>query len=245
MDDTSQNNTAAGVDAFIGRRIRALRTEAGLTQARAAAKLRLKAPALSAIETGRRQISLTELSDVCDRLGITLAQLLHVDPDEQMGSDTARRIRALRTGIPESVDIWRPKDELSEDEQRMLTEAARRRLEDRIINALGGEITRTELREAAVDAFDTADLLSVRDTQVALDQERPRPHGWEWGDDFPDMSPAGVAAARGHATRQIVAALRDRRAAKQWLDEQTAAKLTGQFIDPRDGRVTVAQYFTK
>jgi len=211
MNDASRDSTAPGVDAFIGRRIRALRTEAGLTQARAAAKLKLKAPALSAIETGRRAISITELADVCGRLGITLAQLLHVDPDEQLDDETAARVRALRTGLPESVDAWRPKDELTEDEQRMLTAATRRRLEDRIIHALDGSITREQLREAALDAFDSSDLLSVRDAQVSDDFDAaaevpPDAFGWLGR---PDRSPAGMAAARGHATRKIISALRD------------------------------------
>lgn len=31
--------------------------------------------------------------------------------------------------------------------------------------------------------------------------------------------------------------------AQAWLDEQTATIVTGQFVDPRAGRVTFAEYF--
>ena len=44
--------------------------------------------------------------------------------------------------------------------------------------------------------------------------------------------------------REVVRKFRTRREAQAWLDDQTAAKVTGQFIDPRDGRMTVAQYVT-
>lgn len=33
--------------------------------------------------------------------------------------------------------------------------------------------------------------------------------------------------------------------AQQWLDEVTAAQVTGQYVDPRAGRVTVAQFFER
>jgi len=42
--------------------------------------------------------------------------------------------------------------------------------------------------------------------------------------------------------REVTRSFATKRAAQAWLDEQTAAKVTGQFIDPRDGRTTLKAY---
>lgn len=42
--------------------------------------------------------------------------------------------------------------------------------------------------------------------------------------------------------REITRRFPTKKAATEWIDEQVGARVTGQFIDPRDGRTTVEQY---
>lgn len=181
-----------------------------MTQARAAARLGWKAPQLSAIETGRRAISLTELADICDRLGIQLGTLL--DPGGiELDDDTRRRVTALRAGMPAATDPWQAPPE-TDDERRALERARLERLEARFLRVTPDQ-TRDDLRgwiqdELQISDDETLTLLDIREREVQV-RLAANAEGDGWGGTFNPESSLDVSAVRGHVTRDLI---------QRWVD---------------------------
>ena len=71
--DTDVNTNAICIE--IGKRIRALRKEQGLTQEAFASMVRIDRSYMVTIEHGRRKMTINTLARVCAGLGITLSEL--------------------------------------------------------------------------------------------------------------------------------------------------------------------------
>lgn len=74
-------------DIELGRRIRAARKAAGLTQASAAERAKIQEETLRAIEAGKRGPSRAVLRRLADALGVTAARLLGSDDEKLTGID--------------------------------------------------------------------------------------------------------------------------------------------------------------
>ena len=66
----------------LGARVRELRDEAGLTQEKLAWECELSKPYLSQIEAGKRMPSIAVLGAVAKRLGILIADIVALEPNE-------------------------------------------------------------------------------------------------------------------------------------------------------------------
>ena len=62
--------------AFLGRRVRALRVERGLSQSTLAAQIGTPQPKLSRIELGKTDVQLSTIKKLADALGVPLKDLL-------------------------------------------------------------------------------------------------------------------------------------------------------------------------
>ncbi|ORW24556.1 hypothetical protein AWC17_03165 [Mycobacterium nebraskense] len=77
----------------LGQRLRALRSSAGETQATAAAAVGLARPYLSAVEAGRKNITLETLYALAEHFGVDATELLRHDQpaaDHKAGTTTGR-----------------------------------------------------------------------------------------------------------------------------------------------------------
>jgi transcriptional regulator with XRE-family HTH domain len=72
----------------IGRRLRAIRLERGLSQNELAEQLGITQPNISAVEIGRRGLTIQQLVKLC--------RVLHVSPDEILGEGKAHKERRTR-----------------------------------------------------------------------------------------------------------------------------------------------------
>ncbi len=59
----------------LGKRIRALRTQTGLSQEKFALKIGMDRTYFASVETGKRNISICNIKKIADGLGITLSEL--------------------------------------------------------------------------------------------------------------------------------------------------------------------------
>ena len=182
--------------AVIGANTRRIREELRISQSGLAAAISARghsswtAATVSNLETGRRNVSLSELADLVDLLEVTLAKVLSL-PSEADPLVRSRGRALTQQGRPEIVADakWEPQGELGV----AMRAARQRRLEDNVWGAImGGHPTpadRSALEAASLEVFGRS-LLDERDfraTQKPVGRIQP--------------------AVLGHATRAIINAL--------------------------------------
>lgn len=150
------------------------------------------AATVSGVETGRRNIGLSELADVIDILETSFPALLRDKSDSgdtstRLSLDTRYRVRTL------SAPVWTGDSQVRHPDMRP---AQRRRLEETVWASLKegqhpSPVHRATLEAAAQELFGH-DLLEEREARVRT-----------------NLSGANLSAAKaGHATRGIIADLK-------------------------------------
>jgi transcriptional regulator with XRE-family HTH domain len=180
------------LSALVGANCRVRRQALGISQSQLAwavssrGSARWTAATVSGLETGRRNLALSELADLLSVLQLSLAEALRTPPEESDGYQLYRI--ELLTQPRWQGDTYGPRDA----DPR---EARERRLEENVWKAIkGGHPTpaqRTRLEMTAVELFGHP-LLDERDARAR------------------DSSQAGSPpskAALGHATRSIISDL--------------------------------------
>lgn len=182
------------LSALVGANARARREELGISQSQLASAVsgrgatRWTAATVSGLETGRRNLMLSELADLLDVLQLPLAEALLPGPGE---SDEYLRYRVQLLTQPNwQGDSYGPP---TTDPR----EARERRLQENVWKAIRGRhptrADRQDLEATAVELFGHA-LLEERDARGA--------------ESVPDGSTPSKAAL-GHATRSIINDLKD------------------------------------
>ncbi|MDP4014944.1 MAG: helix-turn-helix transcriptional regulator [Candidatus Nanopelagicales bacterium] len=159
-------DSTGGVDALIGAKLRAMRGERGVTQSSIADTMRAFdhnwAPAtVAGVETGRRNLSLGELADLCRILNVTVQTFV----SDSATADTDTRARA------EALVYRRPTE--APPERVAASDRARRleRLEHIVLESAlgpddpGGEEADRDLL-AIISAHYGRDLLAERDQRA-------------------------------------------------------------------------------
>lgn len=186
----------------IGANIRRLREELEISQNGLAAAVSARGTSLwtaatvSALEAGRRNVSLSELADLIDVLDLSLDKVLAppdgVDRGTKYRSKTLSRGRSNREGLERFDESPAGAGEV----ELALRAARQRRLEDNIWRSLAGRhptpSDRVILEKASSRLFGRS-LLDERDLRAAI-------------------NPSGArlrTAVLGHATRSIINDLKD------------------------------------
>lgn len=181
------------LSALVGANVRARREELGISQSQLASAIsgrgaaRWTSATVSSLETGRRNLMLSELADLLDVLQLSLTQALLPQPDE---TDAYLRYRVQLLSQPSWHGGTYGPPEIDPRDAR------ERRLQESVWKAIrGGHPTRAnrlDLEATAVELFGRS-LLDERDARGA---EGAREES------------APSKAALGHATRSIISDLR-------------------------------------
>lgn len=172
--NTPSRASTGAVDAFLGACIKARRTEVGHTQDQVAAAMQALGSAtwrpatVAACETGRRNLSLTEVSRICRALGTSLPNLV---PLSMLFGDTGR---ALYEDLAPLIGLEVTYVPTVEQRQRYQRQQRLVRLEDAVLARVLG-VSRSEALESGfIEHFLEAiksryghDLLTERDERVA------------------------------------------------------------------------------
>ena len=172
MDRPARNSTGR-IDAYLGARVRDARQEHDITQEQLAAMMQFygseswRAATVAAVETGRRNLSLTEVANLCSILRVNLAQLAGGDVDVQ----SQPGLWALVSTEPRDTDpLVLDADKVSDViRHRQLV-----RLEDAVLEKVTGRTHLQLLGEGwreqvllAIEQHFGHDLLTERDQRVA------------------------------------------------------------------------------
>lgn len=162
------------IDAYLGARIKERRLEVGGTQEQIAASMKFYGcetwvPAtVASVETGRRNLSLTELANLCGILGVSLKDLAG---DFDHDDDAQGMLLWALVGEGERQGPMFLKAEMVDDVIRV---RHRRRLEDSVLEKVTGRTHMELLAEGwreqvlvAIESHYGHDLLTERDQRVA------------------------------------------------------------------------------
>lgn len=90
------------INVIIGSNIKQVREQSGYTQERLSEMMGIGVKSLSAIERGVVGISLTQLKNLCEILGVSSDTLIFGDTDQRDNGDLVRRLEQL---TPEQYNI--------------------------------------------------------------------------------------------------------------------------------------------
>ncbi len=99
---TAENRTTA---ASIGKRLRAAREQAGLSQAQVAAMLKLHRPTISQIEAGERNLRPSEITQLAKLYGVKDSWILAGDTASGTSSDPRIELAARELGKLKKQDL--------------------------------------------------------------------------------------------------------------------------------------------
>jgi len=197
MDGASRSSRSPELDRLVGRNLRGIRDEAGLSQADVAEGMAAGGfplwtkQTVADVERGTRKVSLDELAGLADVTECKLERLL--SPDDELSDEAERRARVL-------LGIEQPKtpDGLA----GVTVERSMEKLEDFLCQELG--VSRSELVELCRELYGHPGAWVERERRVLAG-------------DIPSVEKQRqeLRARRGHATRAILAEMRERLASSE------------------------------
>ncbi len=192
MDGAARSARSPELDRLVGRNLRALRGEAGLSQDEIAEGMAAAGfpvwtkQTVADVERGTRKVSLDELAGLADVTECTLERLL--SPDDELSDDAERRARLL-------LGLEEPKT--PDGLEAVTDERSMEKLEDFLCREL--HLSRSELVELCRDLYGHPGAWVERERRV-------------FAGDIPtvERQRQELRARRGHATRAILAEMRER-----------------------------------
>jgi transcriptional regulator with XRE-family HTH domain len=197
MDGASRSTRSPELDRLVGRNLRGIRDEAGLSQAEVAEGMAAGGfpvwtkQTVADVERGTRKVSLDELAGLADVTECKLERLL--SPDDELSDEAERRARVL-------IGLEKPKT--PDGLEGVTVERSTEKLEDFLCQELG--VSRSELVELCRDLYGHPGVWVERERRVLAG-------------DIPSVEKQRqeLRARRGHATRAILAEMRERLASSE------------------------------
>ena len=160
------------IDAYLGARIKERRQKVGATQEALAAAMKSRgcptwAPAtVAAIETGRRNLSLTELGNLCVILGVNLKTLVGDDDEADLDHRLWALVEDVQRSDPPLLKSGPADAAIRRRQQVRLEDAVLEKVTGRTHSELLGEGWRDQVL-LAIEEHYGRDLLAERDQRVA------------------------------------------------------------------------------
>jgi transcriptional regulator with XRE-family HTH domain len=197
MDGASRSTRSPELDRLVGRNLRGIRDEAGLSQAEVAEGMAAGGfpvwtkQTVADVERGTRKVSLDELAGLADVTECKLERLL--SPDDELSDEAERRARVL-------IGLEKPKT--PDGLEGVTVERSTEKLEDFLCQELG--VSRSELVELCRELYGHPGVWVERERRVLAG-------------DIPSVEKQRqeLRARRGHATRAILAEMRERLASSE------------------------------
>jgi len=197
MDGASRSPRTPELDRLVGRNLRGIRDEAGLSQAEVAEGMAAGGfpvwtkQTVADVERGARKVSLDELAGLADVTECKLERLL--SPDVELSDEAERRARVL-------IGLEEPKT--PDGLEGVTVERSTEKLEDFLCQELG--VSRGELVELCRELYGHPGVWVERERRVLAG-------------DIPSVEKQRqeLRARRGHATRAILAEMRGRLASSE------------------------------
>jgi transcriptional regulator with XRE-family HTH domain len=192
MDGVTRSSRTPELDRLVGRNLRNLRDEAGLSQAEVAEGMAAAGfpvwtkQTVADVERGTRKVSLDELAGLADVTECKLERLLY--PDDELSDEAERRARVL-------LGLEQPKT--PDGLEGVTVERSMEKLEDFLCHEL--DLSRSELVLLCRELYGHPGVWVERERRVlagdipSVEKERQE-----------------LRARRGHATRAILAEMRER-----------------------------------
>lgn len=192
MDGATRSSRTPELDRLVGRNLRNLRDEAGLSQAEVAEGMAAAGfpvwtkQTVADVERGTRKVSLDELAGLADVTECKLERLLY--PDDELSDEAERRARVL-------LGLEQPKT--PDGLEGVTVERSMEKLEDFLCHEL--DLSRSELVELCRELYGHPGVWVERERRVLAG-------------DIPSVEKQRqeLRARRGHATRAILAEMRER-----------------------------------
>jgi transcriptional regulator with XRE-family HTH domain len=192
MDGASRSSRTPELDRLVGRNLRGIRDESGLSQAEAAEGMAAAGfpvwtkQTVADVERGTRKVSLDELAALADVTECKLERLL--SPDDELSDEAERRARVL-------IGLEEPKT--PDGLEAVTVERSADKLEDFLCRELS--VSRDELAELSLELYGHPGVWVERERRVLAGDtpsvERQRQE---------------LRARRGHATRAMQLELLER-----------------------------------
>jgi len=192
MDGATRSSRTPELDRLVGRNLRGIRDEAGLSQAEVAEGMAAAGfgvwgkQTVADVERGTRKVSLDELAGLADVTECQLERLL--SPDDELSDEAERRARVL-------LGLEQPKT--PDGLEGVTVERSTEKLEDFLCQEL--DLSRSELVELCRELYGHPGVWVERERRVLAG-------------DIPSVEKQRqeLRARRGHATRAILAEMRER-----------------------------------
>ena len=197
MDGASRSTRSPELDRLVGRNLRGMRDDSGLSQAEVAEGMAAAGfpvwtkQTVADVERGTRKVSLDELAGLADVTECKLERLL--SPDDELSDEAERRARVL-------IGLEEPKT--PDGLEGVTVERSTEKLEDFLCQELG--VSRSELVELCRELYGHPGVWVERERRVLAG-------------DIPSVEKQRqeLRARRGHATRAILAEMRERLASSE------------------------------